>query len=150
MGGILCPFVNMRRNTWKRVIISISNLLIRTQGNDSWRLLIPLFQNAFSSVFLCLRLVEKVFQLSKDALTPSLMMTGLLIRLLNLVRLLFLVTVMCHWNRPIKMSDVCCDFISVINNVLPFSISRFFVFCVGQDDCMNYIYKIQIVTDEGR
>ena len=44
------------------------------------------------------------------------------------------------------MSDVCCNFISVINNVLQFPFSSLFVLCVGQDDCMNYIYKIQIVN----
>lgn len=48
------------------------------------------------------------------------------------------------------MSDVCCNFISVINNVLHFPFSSLFVLCVGQDDCMCYIYKIQIVTDERR
>lgn len=48
------------------------------------------------------------------------------------------------------MSDVSCHFISVINNVLHFPFSSLSVLCVGQDDYMNYIYKIQIVTDERR
>lgn len=48
------------------------------------------------------------------------------------------------------MSDVCSNFISVINKVLYFPFSSLFVLCVGQDDYMSYIYKIQIANRWGK